>query len=892
MAQSSDRSNRKHGDASRRDASRGGRPARWAHAGLDRLPFEPEDLSEDWRLANCAWTEVEGHRCPQVGTYPVLRRIGAGGMGDVYAGIHPRLGTAIAIKLLRDDMARRDDGIRKRFLREAQLAAQLSGTSPHLVHMLDVDVDEATSSHFLVMEYVDGISARQWSVWVHENVGPVSERDALEVCLGATTGLAVAHRAGVIHRDVKSDNILLPKRGGEPAIDRAKLADLGLARDEHADTTVTQTGVQMIGTPGFAAPEQLESAGTARKPADVFGMGATLYELLTGAAPFPGSTPMARAVATMRGEYVPITDLRPGVSDAVQKLLENCLQHDPDKRYPDADALREALQVCHAAAQGRSSSESFTMKVMDLLQKSEVGRAVSSALASGARSELATLNVTGGPPGATLHLVRIPDEEEEEIEDEGEAFELDDDGRAVAADLEPGEYKLTARHRYHHDFTGRVRLRQAADTHFLLNMREKIGSVSLDSEPRGASVRSGDQRLGRTPLRRARLPAGRHTLVVELEGHGTVHHDFELADTGHQDLGSLTLHPRSRADLSDQPGEVEFLLDGRPLADGEEIEPGAHELRARRPGYASQILSVEVAEGAPLRPGQLDWRLNAWALIEHVDRWRDAGDIDRNRAASAVASGLGEFTFLGLHEYDSVVRFGPLAVLRHAPTELEFVLLPGGSFHAGSPPDESGRRADERLHERTVGPFLIARTPLTQAAWKSAGAPNASSVEGSDLPVTDVDWRTATEVCDGLGFALPTEAQWEYACRGGSESAYAFGDDPGLLTEYGWSLANSGDRPHAVGTKRPNGVGLHDVHGGVWEWCRSPYHEFWDERAETDDDALESRYRVFRGGSWSSPPTVARSAYRGAYRDDLRAPDLGLRPVVRLRRESLEEEPS
>lgn len=852
----------------------------WARRKLASLPFEPEDLTEDWRLQRCERREYEGYECPHVGAYPILRSIGAGGMGDVYAGVHPRLGTPIAIKLLRDDMARRDQGMRARFLREAQLAAQLSGTTPHLVHVIDVDVDEPSGAHFLVMEYVDGVSARQWTVWVQENVGPVAERDALDICVAATTGLAVAHRAGVIHRDVKSDNILLPRRDGEPAITLAKLADLGLARDEHSDASVTATGVQMIGTPGFAAPEQLESAGTARKPADVFGMGATLYELLTGTAPFPGNTSMARAVATLRGEYIPVSDHRPGTSEAVAKLLENCLQLDPDARYQDADALLEALQVCRAAASQHRTSDSFTMKVMDLLQKSEVGRAVSSALASGARSGLATLAISGGPPGTTLRLIR------EDDEDDAEEFELDDDGRANATDLEPGAYLLRASHRYHHDFEGRVRLREGAETHFLLNMRETVGSVSVDSEPRGASVRSGRTRLGRTPLRRARLVAGEHELVFELEGYGTERRTVLIPGPDHVRLDPVELHAKSRADLSDQPGEIEFLLDGEPLADGDEIEPGTYTLEARRPGYASQTHELVVARGRPLKPELGSWRLNAWALVETRERWLQSSEVDRNRAAIAVAKGLDDFTFLGLHAFDEGGAFGAVAMFRHGATGLEFVLLPGDDAQLGSPVSEEGRRPDERERTAEVLPFLIATTVVP----RRAASDQAPATDG-DLPLTELNWAQARAWCTKRGFALPSEDQWEYACRGGRSGAYSFGDDPERIREHGWCAENSGDRPRPVGTKAANDVGLHDLHGGVWEWCETRYREFPDEPVSVETPGVDPArvFRVFRGGSWASAVSDARSARRGAYRADYAAPDLGFRPIVELTRENLQE---
>jgi formylglycine-generating enzyme required for sulfatase activity len=157
----------------------------------------------------------------------------------------------------------------------------------------------------------------------------------------------------------------------------------------------------------------------------------------------------------------------------------------------------------------------------------------------------------------------------------------------------------------------------------------------------------------------------------------------------------------------------------------------------------------------------------------------------------------------------------------------------------------------------TVGNnYYMAQTEVTQAMWKIVMGSNPSNFKGDNLPVECVSWNDCQEFIkkwndsgsapEGYKFALPTEMQWEYACRAGSGAAYGFGDDK-QLGDYAWYGANSGDKTHEVGTKKANAWGLYDMHGNVWEWT---------------DSASSGVSRVLRGGSWDYGAVACRSAYR------------------------------
>ena len=227
---------------------------------------------------------------------------------------------------------------------------------------------------------------------------------------------------------------------------------------------------------------------------------------------------------------------------------------------------------------------------------------------------------------------------------------------------------------------------------------------------------------------------------------------------------------------------------------------------------------------------------------------------------------------------------------RHRQFGIVMVRVPGGSFTMGSPEGENGRRPDENRHEVTVSPFLIAKYEVTDLLWKRVmGGPppsihvfprDMSPSETDSCPVRAVSWNDCQRFCEKTGLSLPSEAQWEYACRAGSRGLYA---GTGKLDEMGWYKENSGLRTRPVGLKKPNAFGLHDMHGNVWEWCRDWYGSY-ELPVNPGDGERQvpqggARSRGVRGGSFYSPAEVARSATRSNYTPGSRDSNLGLRPA-------------
>ena len=234
---------------------------------------------------------------------------------------------------------------------------------------------------------------------------------------------------------------------------------------------------------------------------------------------------------------------------------------------------------------------------------------------------------------------------------------------------------------------------------------------------------------------------------------------------------------------------------------------------------------------------------------------------------------------------------------------MKLVLIPKGTFMMGSPEIEEGHQKDENQHEVTISKdYYLGVHEVTQAQYETVMGKNPSHFQGAivgnenaDLPVENVSWDDAVEFCKKLSdlpeekktsrlYRLPTEAEWEYACRTGSKTIYSFDDEEGLLPEYGWFDRNSSDRTHTVGLLEPNAWGLYDMHGNVWEWCSDWYGEYPKGAVRNPTGPKVGSDRVCRGGSWDFEAANCRSAFRNWNYPSLRLDYYGLRVALSLTR--------
>jgi formylglycine-generating enzyme required for sulfatase activity len=288
---------------------------------------------------------------------------------------------------------------------------------------------------------------------------------------------------------------------------------------------------------------------------------------------------------------------------------------------------------------------------------------------------------------------------------------------------------------------------------------------------------------------------------------------------------------------------------------------------------------------------QLDLGPRLTVYVGRIEEIRRSADLPESlfRRIGALPAVPGSAPVRGVPDPEVVPREG-------------MIWLPPGEFTQGSPIEEKDRDLDEGPQTRVVIPagFWIGQHEVTQAEYAAVAGQNPSQYLGDpSRPVEKVNWREAVDFCRRLtereraaghlperyAYRLPTEAEWEYACRAGTTTRFSHGDDPGysLVMDYAWIDANSDSASHPVGQKKPNAWGLHDVHGNVWEWCLDTWRGVLPGGTVTNAIvAPEGTLRVARGGSWLYSARFSRSANRDSYGLLNRCSDVGFRVVLAL----------
>ncbi|OVE77284.1 hypothetical protein BVX99_03045, partial [bacterium F16] len=273
-----------------------------------------------------ALSEAENH----IGKYPIVKRLGEGGMGVVWLGHHPDLDIPVAIKTLPTHLISRDPSFIDRFIKEARTAARIN--HPNVVRIYDAGNDDDV--YYIVMEFVDGGNVHDL---ITSQGGPLPINRALDIIIQCAEGLKAAAEYKIIHRDIKPENIMLDGKG------TPKLADLGLAKQLDADEmSMTGTGMA-VGTPSYMAPEQVQDAKTCDARADIYSLGATFYHLVTGKVPFSASSAFDMMLKHVQEPLPPPTEKNPNVPLNVEAVICMMLEKAPSLRYQSAEELLDDL---------------------------------------------------------------------------------------------------------------------------------------------------------------------------------------------------------------------------------------------------------------------------------------------------------------------------------------------------------------------------------------------------------------------------------------------------------------------------------------------------------------------------------------------------------------------
>ena len=351
----------------------------------------------------------------RIGSYEVIDRLGAGGMGEVYHARDTRLGRTVAIKVLRSGA---DPQLLQRLDREARAASALN--HPNIVHIYDVgEAADVPGAHYVVMEHVEGETLRR-----RLRPGPLPLGEVLDLGAQLADGLAKAHRAGIVHRDLKPENLMVTPDGllkildfGLAKLVVAPLGDLVDTRETLSRQGGTQAGM-LVGTLEYMSPEQASGRAVDHRT-DQFSLGLILYEMAAGRAAFRRDTPAQVLAAVIEREPEPLSRLRGDVPSALEALVSRCLQKDPERRFKKTDELSVEL----AALAGRSRSGSLAERA----RPAETSPAIS--------AEVMPARTTPAPPVSGPPVYHVQTRRRVKEYDEGEIAELIRKGKLTGVEL-------------------------------------------------------------------------------------------------------------------------------------------------------------------------------------------------------------------------------------------------------------------------------------------------------------------------------------------------------------------------------------------------------------------------------------------------------------------------
>ncbi len=864
----------------------------------------------------------------QVGNYAPIRELGRGGMGVVYEAVHVRTERKAALKVLITPRGSASDVAIARFHVEARAAGRLK--HPNIVEVLDQDEDPETGQQFLAMALVEGETL--WDKVRRD--GALDEARGVEIFIELADALIHAHAARVLHRDLKPQNVILDKlKGGRPMI-----TDFGLAKLQGEDLNLTQDGPTLIGTPGFMPPEQAGTGIPIDHRADIYSVAATLYFALTGVPPF--KAPSLPAVLNLVVHEAPKAPslLVPGFSHDLETILLKCLLKRPDDRYSSATELKEDLLRFQAAEAIEARRLPPLVRLVRWAQQNVFAAAALSvtAVALVGAMAFAVIVARRHDEGITevTKLQEDVKEQREQVEEKHE--EIAKREEVVAAKIEeierlPPTLEIQAPADSGESGSGStVTGKRAVDVRLWVP-DDDLATLTLNGLPVPPAESKGYFETSWNLDQEGKNAA--EIVATDKNGNRTESTLIVVRDTTPPEFGvTLTNVLEHKKD----PDAIAAVRVAITLSSTEEQPASVSVAAVHSESGSRDVAVVQTSEGAWEATVDLDLGVNRLAV-----RLTDAAgntSAPRERIVERVPRRVLRGAWWKLTAAQRAYALeADLPVITDGGLGITFVLIPPGNFLMGSPKDEVGNTSDEDQHpvELSRGYYLSA-TEITNAQFRKIfeGDPSfdghtpapargkytyprsrrdeawETPIDSDLLPVVQVTWDQAEDFCRRLGqkmgttrYRLPSEAEWEYACRAGSQGRWFWGDDPKLAAQYAnvagdqardmlnlgvpqerglsWFPIDDGEFPLVAPVRSfdPNPFGLFDMIGNASEWCADFLAEYRLQRDDTGQvrkalnpkgPATKARgARVYRGGSWQSRLARTRAAKRTGRRSGM-----------------------
>ncbi|MCL2625043.1 MAG: SUMF1/EgtB/PvdO family nonheme iron enzyme, partial [Planctomycetaceae bacterium] len=767
--------------------------------------------------------------------YELIEQIGRGGMGVVWKA-HDIVGDrSVALKFVPPDL--------QRFESEMQRVRETFGKVHALNHqsicpLYGMENGGAQIGHYLVMKYLKGETLHEYIVRTDRKRKGFPLSQVAVLLTRVAKALDYAHRYDVIHRDIKPSNIFLVNTGKGVEV---QVIDFGLADEIKSSLTrVSQLTFNISGTRPYMAPEQWrgrrQTAAT-----DQYALGVVAYELLAGYLPFDVKDTELLRLAVMQDTPERIKKIPDAANAALQKAMakdkedrfESCVAFvkaliDAGVVKPDENTVRKEEHVAEPEEYELTKDDFFELPDMEEKKSSD---------AFPDETTPVTPSITSLMKRGQLFL------EDSDWQQANEYFDrvLDIDpeyapayiGKLCAELKLRNEEQLGDHETPISEFNNYNKALRFADDEYratAVRYNEKIRERLRQEQERREELKRQEQE-------RKRLERERRVEQARIE--------------------------RERQEEQERLDQYERLREEAKKASTEkDFQSLAQQFRTMN-GYKD---TVEFAD-------------------ECEKKYRSLKDRREEK------------------EHQELLQVGRRAVLAIKEVEYHFRYCPAGMFLMGSPASEKERRSNETQHQVTLSRgFWMLETPVTQEMWESVMGDNPSDLKGERYPVECVSWDDCQEYIQKLNdmdivpksyrFSLPTEAQWEYACRAGTTTPFHFGDalngdkanchgfhpyGPWLK---GWTTGRYYRRTTKVRSYPPNDWGLYDMHGNVWEWCLDLYGTYPVGDVTDPVGASNDSRRVRRGGGWFTYAGDCRSAYRDYLKPSDRANFIGFRIVL------------
>lgn len=728
-----------------------------------------------------------------VARYDILEEIDRGGQGAVVLVRERQRSIERALKISLDF-----DGQAEtlgRFEREARVLSELN--HPNVVTV--VEYGSENNIPFMVMDKVSGQSLKaivessleqdnelpdvQWTVDTFREVA-----DALAYC----------HSKGVLHRDVKPDNILIDSKTGQ-----AVLIDFGVAKRERLDLSGTSEGTiasltktgELVGTPAFMSPEQLDVSGThgeINEKSDVWSLGATLFYCLSGQPPFGDKNAAELFGALMHSSPERVASYNREVPIWLDRLCANCFTK--QRKRPTMKGLVDALEN-----EGKKGASKRILVALGVLALFFLGFVVSNYEA-----------LTKGPPSLASR----------------------------------GDLKVWV--------TSKTYIFHGETNHKGLTFYFGKESVVSDSEGRiriSLDLKEGENRF---PVHASSFIAGdyQEELIVHLDSRAP---KFVLG----KPVDGQSVRLKKGEGLSGRVTDaspVTLYFNGKERALDEQNRFDLSSLELASVPDEAVLAVVDVAGNRTEISVKLERNWQVPSRLEDLSLWVTASRSQQKAAALEVAKHLkADYQYLGIKTYRCQAVKYRLATYKHKKTGLELRLIPGGRYSMGSN-DKRGPNT-RPIHSVAVKPFLAGAREVSWGIWRSTRPDPQAAGWKKDLPVEKRRWATVQSWLKvaGGGLRLPSEAEWEYACRAGTTTAYFWGQT--LVNKYCWISINTGETPRStrLHDSARNAFGLADMIGNVAEWCEDNYipHYKYGPNNQAPRKLVNNQRYVGRGGSYN-----------------------------------------